>query len=238
MSKIEKNKIKTEIHLKEAGKSNKGTQFYNVYFMNAPVYFASVHKPKKKYQSDETEWSIDVFVDKATRDEALDKVLINKEIREVGVDKNKKRQVTYKLSTQVDEGVKTNYDLVNGLHGFKLTRSTLKKDGSKNTPVSVIGTETDDSGTLLEFKEDIGNGSVCNIKCFAYKNQDGLMNLMLDTVQVVEHIPYEGGGDVQDDMFGGKVARKEVTQSSGSKETVEEESFSDDGFDDDDDIPF
>lgn len=186
--------IKTNAILKSSGK------YFNVYMMNVPVFFASVHSPKKKYQSEAEEYALTAFVDTETRDKLESEFKLNKELFEVGRDKNKKKEVKYKLSTQLKEGEKFSYDDVKGLHGIQLTVDTVDRNGYTHKVVVI-----DKDGQ--PFSEDVGNMSICNVKCFAYKNREDMLIVSLDTVQVVEHVPYEGGsnsngGQVSDDILG------------------------------------
>ena len=126
---------------------------------------------------------------------------MNKELFEVGRDKNKKKEVKYKLASQLKEGEKFSYDDVKGLHGIQLTVDTVDRNGYSHKVVVI-----DKDGQ--PFSEDVGNMSVCNVKCFAYKNREDMLIVSLDTVQVVEQVPYEGGGaglnggEVKDDILG------------------------------------
>src|SRR5690606_4959943 len=55
------------------------------------------------------------------------------------------------------------------------------------------------------FTENVGNGSVVNLKLFGYKNREGQVVVTLDTMQVIKHIPYEAKGaadSIVDDVFG------------------------------------
>ena len=77
--------------------------------------------------------------------------------------------------------------------------------------VNVIDTEG------KAFTQDIGNGSVCTLKLFGYRNPEGQLTVTLDTVQVIEHIPYEGktsADSVDDDVLGVsyKVKKAEAKQ--------------------------
>lgn len=186
--------IKTNAIMKESGK------YFNVYLMNVPVYFAVVHKPKKKYQSEAMEYCLTAFVDTETRDKLEGEFKLNKDLYEVGRDKNKKKVVKYKTSKQLGEGEKFHYDEVTGMHGLQLTVDQVDKNGY-NHKVTVIDKEG------KPFTEDLGNTTVCNVKLFAYKNQEGMLIVSLDTVQVVDHVPFEGGsaqngGPVTDDILG------------------------------------
>lgn len=187
----------SNIILKELPK-NGTLETANLYIKNVKVFFASVHEPIKKWQSEDREYKMTAFVDEATKDQLLDEVMVNKNFLQVGVDKTSKppRKIKYPLSSQAEEG-KTNYDLVDGLWGFNLTKPEFSKKGNKMF-VNVIDKEG------KPFTENVGNGSVVNVKLFGYKNRDGQLTVTLDTIQVVEHVPYEGGGSnvVVDDVFG------------------------------------
>lgn len=200
----------TSVIVKQLPKS--GTlETFNVYILNTPVFYATVHDVKTKYQSQDREFSIQPFVDEATKDKLIDEVMLNKTFAEVGVTKTSKapRRIKFPLSSQVEEG-KVNYDVVAGMHGFTVAKPEFSKKGNKMT-VNVI----DKDGNA--FTDNIGNGSICTLKLFGYKNQDGQLTVTLDTVQVIEHIPYEGktsSDSVDDDVLGVsyKVKKAEVKQ--------------------------
>jgi len=179
----------------------KGTlETVNLYLKNVPVFYPVVHEPKTKYQSEDREYSLTAFVDEATKDKLLDEVMLNKTFAQVGKDKTSKppRRIKYPLSSQVEDG-KINYDIVDGMFGFSVAKPEFSKAGKKMA-VNVIDTEG------KAFTENIGNGSICTLKLFGYRNQDGQLTVTLDTVQVVEHVAYEqkggNGGVVEDDVFG------------------------------------
>jgi len=169
------------------------------------VFYAAVHTPKTKYQSTDKEFSLTAFVDEATKDKLLDEVMLNKGFALVGKDKTTKppRRIKYPLSKDVDEG-KTNYDVVEGMYGFGLAKPEFSKKGNAMS-VNVIDKEGQ------AFTQDIGNGSVCTLKLFGYRNPEGQLTVTLDTVQVVEHVPYEskgGDGNVVDDVLGTYAVKK------------------------------
>lgn len=209
---------KSSIIVRELPKS--GTlETCNLYIKNAVVFYAAVHEPKKRYQSEDKEFSLTAFVDEETKDKLLDEVMVNKTFALVGKDKTSKppRKIKYALSSQVEEG-KVHYDLVNGMYGFNLTKPEFSKKKNPMT-VNVIDAEG------KPFTENVGNGSVCTLKLFGYKNVDGQLVVTLDTVQVLEHVPYEQKGSatsgiVEDDVLGtyslkkveGKVAEEPVEQ--------------------------
>lgn len=188
----------TSIIVKQLPKS--GTlETFNVYIKNTPVFYPVVHEVKTKYQSQDREFSLQAFVSEETKDQLIDEVMLNKTFAEVGVTKTSKapRRIKFPLSSQVEEG-KVNYDVVKGMHGFTVAKPEFSKKGNKMT-VNVI----DKDGNA--FTDDIGNGSVVNLKLFGYKNQDGQLTVTLDTVQVIEHVPYETKGSadsVEDDVLG------------------------------------
>lgn len=198
--------VSTSVIVKQLPKS--GTlETFNVYILNTPVFYAAVHDVKTKYQSQDREFSIQPFVDEATKDKLIDEVMLNKTFAEVGVTKTSKapRRIKFPLSSQVEEG-KVNYDVVRGMHGFTVAKPEFSKKGNKMT-VNVIDKEGN------AFTDNIGNGSICTLKLFGYKNQDGQLTVTLDTVQVIEHIPYEGktsSDSVDDDVLGVSYKVKKV----------------------------
>lgn len=188
----------TSIVLKDLPKKG-DMETANLYIKGATVFYAVVHDVKQKYQSNEKEYSATVFVDPATKDELEDVVLVNKGFAEVGVSKTTKppKRIKYPLSSQVEEG-KVNYDAVKGMWGFSVARPEFSKKGNRLT-VNVI----DKDGN--PFTENVGNGSVVNLKLFGYRNKDGQLVVALDTMQVIEHVPYEGAtssDSVVDDVLG------------------------------------
>lgn len=200
--------VKTEVIVRELPKSG-GLETVNIYIKNAVVFYAAVHEAKKKYQSEAKEFSAQVFVDEEAKDNLLDVVMVNKTFAEVGVTKTSKppRKIKYMTSEQADEG-KVNYDVVKGLWGFNVAKPEFSK---KNNPmtVNVINTEGE------AFTDNIGNGSVVNLKLFGYRNVDNQVVITLDTVQVVEHIAYEGraaSDSVEDDILGSYKVKKAETK--------------------------
>lgn len=188
----------TSIIVKELPKS--GTlETVNLYIKNAVLFYAAVHEPKKRYQSEDKEFSATVFVDEETKDKLLDEVMVNKTFALVGKDKTSKppRRIKYPLSSQVEEG-KVNYDVVDGMYGFSVAKPEFSKKGNPMS-VNVIDTEGN------AFTENVGNGSVCTLKLFGYRNVDGQLVVTLDTVQVIKHVPYEARAvldSVDDDVLG------------------------------------
>lgn len=170
----------------------------NLYIKGVTVFYASLHEPRDKWQSEDRQYQMTCFVNEETKDRLLDEVMVNKSFLKVGVDKTSKppRKIKYPLSNQVEEG-KAHYDIVDGLFGFNLTKPEFSKKGNKLF-VNVIDVEG------KTFTDNIGNGSVVTVKLFGYYNADGQLNVTLDTVQVLEHVPYEGGnsGVIEDEVFG------------------------------------
>jgi hypothetical protein len=177
--------MSNNVVLKDDAKNKK---YKTLYVKNAKVYYPCVHRPKKAYQSEDKEYSITVFVDEDSKDALEEEVHLNKEFFLVGKTKNKKKVVKFKAE---------DYPECEGLWGFTLTQPAKSKAG-KNMSVTVV----DKAGN--KFEEDIGNGSVCTVKCMGWHNDDGLLTARLNLVQVLEHVPYEGGagGVVEDDELG------------------------------------
>lgn len=213
---------KTSIIVKELPKA--GTlETCNLYIKNATAFYAAIHEPRLKYQSDEKEFSAQVFVSEETKDKLLDEVMVNKSFSEVGITKTSKppRKIKFPLSSQVEEG-KMNYDAVKGLWGFNVAKPEVSKKGNKMF-VNVIDTEG------KPFTENVGNGSVVTLKLFGYKNQDNQLVVTLDTVQVIEHVPYENkgsSGSIEDDVLGVSYQVKKADKVEGGTETVEEDKAS------------
>lgn len=195
---------KTEVIVRDLPKTG-GLETVNIYIKNAVVFYAAVHEAKKKYQSEAKEFSAQVFVDEEAKDKLLDEVMVNKTFAEVGVTKTSKppRKIKYMTSEQAEEG-KVNYDVVKGLWGFNVAKPEFSK---KNNPMTVNVIDTEGEA----FTDNIGNGSVVNLKLFGYKNVDNQVVITLDTVQVVDHVPYEGriaSDSVEDDILGSYKVKK------------------------------
>ena len=209
---------------------------FHVYITNAVVFFASVHEPKLKYQSQDKEFGATVFVNEEVKDKLLDEVMLNKTFSEVGVTKTSKppRKIKFPLSNQVEEG-KANYDLVKGLWGFTVAKPEFSKAGNRQA-VNVIDTEGN------AFTENVGNGSVCTLKLFGYKNVDGQLVVTLDTMQVVDHVAYENKGSsdsVDDDVLGVSYKVKKVEAKTAEKTfTNSADEIKVDEEDDSDLLPF
>ena len=203
-------KFKTEVVVK-ADPKNK--DFYNIYFIGVPVFYAKVQEPDNKFESKDKEFSVQVFVDEKTKDKILDEHLINKSASLVGVDKNKKRAIRFPIADQVKEG-KNHYGDVEGLYGIQLSVDELTKQGKKRK-IKVIDDNNKPMSNL------VGNMSICTVKCWGYK--DGFLNIKLDTVKVHELVVYEGSsgdGMVEDEILGTYQAYTPNTDE--SEEEVEE----------------
>lgn len=195
---------KTEVIVRDLPKSG-GLETVNIYIKNAVVFYAAVHEAKKKYQSESKEFSAQVFIDEEAKDKLLDEVMVNKTFAEVGVTKTSKppRKIKFMTSDQAEEG-KVNYDVVKGLWGFNVAKPEFSKKGNPMN-VNVIDTQGE------AFTDNIGNGSIVNLKLFGYRNVDNQVVVTLDTVQVVEHIAYEGrtaSDSVDDDILGSYKVKK------------------------------
>lgn len=228
---------KTEVIVRDLPKTG-GLETVNIYIKNAVVFYAAVHEAKKKYQSEAKEFSAQVFVDEEAKDKLLDEVMVNKTFAEVGVTKTSKppRKIKYMTSEQAEEG-KVNYDVVKGLWGFNVAKPEFSK---KNNPMTVNVIDTEGEA----FTDNIGNGSVVNLKLFGYRNQDNQVVVTLDTVQVLEHVPYEqkaAADSVEDDVLGvsykvKKVEWKAAEQDEPKKEAPKAEQEPED--DNADPLPF
>ncbi len=156
-------------------------------------------------------------MDEEAKDKLLDEVMVNKTFAQVGVTKTSKppRKIKYPLSSQVEEG-KANYDLVDGLWGFSVAKAEFSKQGNPMS-VNVIDLEG------KPFTENVGNGSIVNLKLFGYKNRDNQVVVQLDTVQVVEHVAFESKGasdSVEDEILGVSYSVKKAQQKQPDKQDV------------------
>ena len=185
--------FKTEVTYKvskEAKGNNK--EMGNLYFKNVPVVYAQVLKPAKKYNSEDTAYQMGLFINADTMEE-LGEIGLNKEMAEVGKTKIKKGSNRGKLKYDPENEHYTPYT---GMFGAQFSRDTKKKDGSERTPIKVVGVDG------KPFTENVGNGSICNVKMFGYRNDEDMLVVMLDTVVVLEHVPYEDSGDQYDEVLG------------------------------------
>lgn len=232
---------KTEAVLVKEGKN----EF--LYLKNVPVFFAQVLEPVKKYQSEDLAYQFTVFVDSDTREKLElpvdeDGVAINKELKEVGKDRNKKKQLKYPLESQLKEGKGTAYDIVEGMHGMGLSLNDLTKAGKKSI-LKVV----DADGKDWDKTKAIGNGSKVHVKCFGYRNVDEQLVVFPNLIVVVEHVPYEGGnsgGMVEDSVLGVSVDMSSAYEANEAANESTAQSIKDsandtgDEVDFEDDIPF
>ena len=177
-------------------RKGKGLEMGNLYFKNVPVTYAQVLKAGKKYQSTDTAYQLNLFIDKDTMD-GVEKIGVNKEFAEVGVTKIKKGANRGELKYKLDEH-NSPYE---GMFAAQFSRNTVKRDKEgaviKNyEPLKVVDAEGN------PFTQEVGNGSVCNVKLFAYRNEEDMLVCMLDTVVIVDHVPYTKGGDSFDEELG------------------------------------
>lgn len=212
---------------KESGK------FEQVYITggDAVIYYAnSLTTARPKPKSEDKNYSCTLFVDSDTRDKLEfpveeGGVFVNKQLFEVGKDKNKKRKVKYPTSDQAGEDERS-YDEVKGLHGISLTAPEFKKNGDSAKPKIV-----DDKGNPWDTNaKPIGNGTKVNVRMWGWRNEEGQLNVTLDLVQITDYVEGSSGGNSGfDDVLGidlGAVEAKEVPQGMDNPDDF------------DDDIPF
>lgn len=226
---------KTEAVLVKEGKN----EF--LYLKNVPVFFAQVLEPAKKYQSEDLAYQFTVFVDSDTREKLElpvdeDGVAINKELKEVGKDRNKKKQLKYPLESQLKEGKGTAYDIVDGMHGMGLSLNDLTKAGKKSI-LKVV----DADGKDWDKSKAIGNGSKVHVKCFGYRNQDEQLVVFPNLIVVVEHVHYEGGnsgGMVEDSVLGVSVDMSSAYEANEADSHPTAQSIKDSANDTSDEVDF
>jgi hypothetical protein len=213
-------------------RKGKNLEMGNLYFKNVPVTYAQVLKAGKKYQSTDTAYQLNLFIDKDTMN-GVETIGVNKEFAEVGVTKIKKGANRGELKYKLDEH-NSPYE---GMFAAQFSRNTVKRDKEgavvKNyEPLKVVDVEGN------PFTQEVGNGSVCNVKLFAYRNEEDMLVCMLDTVQVLQHVPYTKGGDSFDEELGISVK----SSAKASEPVIDEELASDSPADfdafDDSNIPF
>jgi len=163
-----------------------------LYFLRVPVVYAKVHDPVKKYNSEELAWSLDLFYTAETQLKIED-IGVNKEPAQVGVTKLKKGPNRGKIKYSVENEHFAPYE---GMYALKVERDVLDKKGNPRPPLRVVDSQGE------PFTKDVGNGSVCNIKLFTYRNEEGQLVIMLDTIVVIDHVPYERSEGYHDDILG------------------------------------
>ncbi|QGH73815.1 hypothetical protein [Vibrio phage vB_VhaM_VH-8] len=212
------NQIKTEAILTQEGKN----EF--LYLKNVPVFFAKVLEVVDNYAKDGKEYQFTVFVDSDTREKLElpvdeDGIALNKELKEVGKDRDKKKKIKYPLESQLKDGKGTPYDSVNGMHGMGLSLKEFTKSGKKSI-LKVV----DADGKDWDKNKAIGNGSKIHVKCFGYRNQDEQLVVFPNLIVVADHVPYEGnsGGVVEDSVLGVSVDMSSAYEDNESAETTSE----------------
>lgn len=175
-----------------------------LYFKNVPVTYAKVHEPAKKLNLDDKAYQMNIYIDADTM-AAVDELGVNKSFGEVNVAKITKGVNRNKLKFPVKDadGNETAHTPYLGLFCTQLTRETVKRDKKTNEivkeyePLKVVDTEGN------PFTADVGNGSIVHVKVFCYRNSEGMLNTMMDTVVVVDHVEYvKAGNDGYDEELG------------------------------------
>ena len=216
--------IKTGVVVKDVPKT-KGQNKY-IYLKNVPVFFPKVFELQNKYQSTDKEYSLTVFVDGDTREKLelpFDEggAAINKELKEVGKDRNKKKRIKYPLSKQLKDDEKVSYDDMEGLHGMQLSLDEFSKKGRKNV-LKVV----DSDGNDWPKDKLLGNGTVVHVKLWGYVNQDEQLVVYPNLIVVVDHVPFESsgqGGVIEDDVLGISVDMSGDFEDSVQIEAMDEE---------------
>lgn len=201
----------------------------SLYFKFVPVTFAQVLKPGKKYNSDDTAYQLNLFINPDTM-QKVEEIGLNKEMAEVGVTKIKKGQNRGEIKYKLDEHNK-DYE---GMFAAQFSRNTVKRDANgaivkEYAPLKVVGPDG------KPFDKNVGNGSICHVKMFAYRNAEGMLVVMLDTVVVIEHVPYEDSGEYYDEELGITISSSKSNDLDPELQTNDSSSMSDDNpFNDDD----
>ena len=226
---------KTEAVLVKEGKN----EF--LYLKNVPVFFAKVLEVVDNYAKDGKEFQFTVFVDSDTREKLElpvdeDGIALNKELKEVGKDRKKNKQIKYPLESQLKDGKGTAYDIVDGMHGMGLSLNELTKAGKKSI-LKVV----DADGKDWDKSKAIGNGSKVHVKCFGYRNQDEQLVVFPNLIVVVEHVPYEGGnsgGMVEDSVLGVSVDMSSAYEANDVEDKATAQSIKDSANDTSDEADF
>lgn len=190
-------KYKTDVVYKVTSEAKGNSlEIGNLYFKYVPVTYAKVLAPAKKYQSDDTAYQLNVFINADTM-EKLEEIGINKEFAEVGATKIKKGANRGNVKYPLNE-VHENYE---GMFAAQLGRDTVKRDkdgavSKEYAPLKLLDADGN------PFTQEVGNGSVCTVKCFAYRNTDGMLVVMVDTVVVIDHIAYDREDSYYDEELG------------------------------------
>ncbi len=147
----------------------KSLELGNLYLKNVPVTFAQVLKPGKKYNSDDTAYSVNVFIDADTK-EKLEDIGLNKELCEVGVTKIKKGQNRGEVKYKLDE----HNSPYKGMFAAQFSRNTVKRNSEGEVVKELAPLKVVDSKGQ-PFTEEVGNGSICHVKMFAYLNTEEML---------------------------------------------------------------
>lgn len=189
-----KSKFKTEVKYKmDKAAEGKGLELGHVYFKNVPVTYAKVHELVENYNKDGKEYQLTAFIDNESL-EVCEGLPIHKVFMEVDKSKFKKGANRGKIKFSTDNEMYKDYA---GMHGVSLALSEFTKKGKKNT-LKVL----DSKGQPI--KDLVGNGSICTLKCFAYRNSDGELVVSLNTVVVIKLVEYtesgNGGGGFDEEL--------------------------------------
>lgn len=162
-----------------------------LYFKNVPTTYAKIHEAGKKMNSEDKAYQMNIFIDADTM-AAVEELGVNKNFSQVNVTKISKGLNRGKLKFPVKdaEGNPTANAPYEGMFATQLSRETVKRDKKTNEivkeyePLKVV----DAQGNL--FTADVGNGSIVSVKVFCYRNSENMLNTMMDTVVVIDHVPY------------------------------------------------
>lgn len=200
-------KFKTDVVYKITQEAKgKELELGNLYFKNVPVTFAQVLKAGKKYNSDDKAYQLNLFIDSDTMDNVND-IGLNKEFAEVGVTKIKKGKNRGEIKYKLDEHNKP----FENMFAVQVTRETVKRDKDgvivkEYLPLKVVDSKGE------PFTQEVGNGSICHVKLFAYRNEEGMLTVMMDTVVVLEHVVYTKNSDFFDEELGFNVKAPEEAE--------------------------
>lgn len=175
-----------------------------LYFKNVPTTYAKIHEPTKKMNSEDKAYQMNIFIDADTM-ATVEELGVNKNFSQVNVTKISKGLNRGKLKFPVKDadGNPTANAPYEGMFATQLSRETVKRDKKTNEivkeyePLKVVDTEGN------PFTADVGNGSIVSVKVFCYRNAEGMLNTMMDTVVVIDHVEYvKAGNDGYDDELG------------------------------------
>ena len=138
--------------------------------LRGPVAWCKVlGKPQDGYTEGDKEWSFDF-----------------------GVTEEGKARYLKEGGSEFYLKTKENHPIDGEFIAFK--RREIGREGNPNKPITVV----DRAGKPWDPSVKIGNGSICNVK-FALNEvkagKDVRLKPSVISIQVVEHVPYEGSGD-------------------------------------------